>query len=83
MPPDTASQNIPVIVKRLFRYGRTSFGVLIPPQYRRVLGLVENDYVAVRLRVVQGRSFLIVEKLALTKLAKPPELPVDVLPSAR
>lgn len=77
------SQELPVIVKQMYRNGRTSFGVLIPPQFRRAMGLVEHDYLAVRLKVIQGRSFIIMEKLSMAKLARPPELPVDVLPSAR
>jgi hypothetical protein len=81
--PDITSTITPVILKRIFRNGRVSKGVLIPPEYGRLMALVENDYVALRLRVVQGRTFLIMEKVALAKLAKPPELPVDVLPSAR
>lgn len=83
MAPDIASTVTPVILKRIFRNGRTSVGVLLPPEYRREMGLTLNDYLALRLRVVQGRTFLIMEKVALAKLAKPPELPVDVLPSAR
>jgi hypothetical protein len=81
--PDTDSQVSPVILKRIFRNGRTSAGVLIPPEYRRAMGLTVHDYVGLRLRVVQGRTFIIMEKVALAKLAKPPELPVDVLPTVR
>ena len=83
MAPDNDSQVSPVILKRIFRNGRTSAGVLIPPEYRRAMGLTVHDYVGLRLRTVQGRVFLILEKVSLAKIGKPPELPVDVLPSAR
>jgi hypothetical protein len=83
MAPEQISTATPVILKRIFRNGRVSVGVLIPPEYRRLMGLTINDYVGMRVRVVQGRAFLIIEKVALAKLAKPPELPVDVLPSER
>ena len=81
----TASENLPdmPVVKRIFRNGRTSVGVVLPPQFRRVMNLAINDYAVLRLRTVQGRSFIIIEKLMLSKLAKPPALPVDVLPSER
>ena len=83
MGTEQTSTASPVILKRIFRNGRVSMGVLLPPGFRRAMGLTEHDYVGMRLRVVQGRTFIILEKVALAKLAKPPELPVDVLPSAR
>lgn len=83
MPPENTDNAMPVIIKRIFRYGRVSMALVIPPQFRRKVGWTENDWIGVRLRIIQGRSFLIMEKIPMSKLASPPELPVDVLPSAR
>jgi hypothetical protein len=64
---------------RLKRWGKRAHVICLPPRLIAEMGLVLEDVIGIRVRIVQGRRFLIGERIALSKLAIPPELPTDVL----
>lgn len=66
-------------ITRLRIWGRASVVVVLPPELRAELGVVVNEAIGFRVKVIQGRRFLIGEKIPLNALARLPELPADVL----
>jgi hypothetical protein len=72
----------PVIAKVL-KTGTRSVGLTLAPILRNEMQILPGEYLACRVLIVQGRRFMICEKIALTRAGVLPEVPPEVLQKAK